>query len=96
MIRLVLKIDYNRAIQLEKLIGCLIYEKQLINERFKISHCYFKKNLFYFILGVRPEERKIILQQVMLLIPDENRLVLQTLLLFLNEIAKYYKINLKF
>jgi hypothetical protein len=47
----------------------------------------------YFILGVRPEDRKIILQQVMLLIPDENRLVLQTLLLFLNEIAKYYKIN---
>ncbi len=29
----------------------------------------------------------------MLLIPDENRLVLQTLLLFLNEIAKYSKIN---
>ncbi len=29
----------------------------------------------------------------MLLIPDENRLVLQTLLLFLNEIAKYNKIN---
>lgn len=42
---------------------------------------------------IRPEERKMVLQQVMLLIPDENRLVLQTLLLFLSEIAKYHKTN---
>lgn len=42
---------------------------------------------------IRPEERKIFLQQLMLLIPDENRLVLQTLLLFLSEIAKHNKTN---
>jgi hypothetical protein len=42
---------------------------------------------------VSVEERKLILQQVMLLIPDESRLALQTLLLFLNDIAKHCKTN---
>ena len=44
-------------------------------------------------LEIRLEERKMILQQLMLLVPDENRLVLQTLLLFLNDIAKNHKTN---
>ena len=49
--------------------------------------------MIFFPSEIRPEERKIILQQVMLLIPDENRLVLQTLLLFLSDIAKHHKTN---
>jgi hypothetical protein len=61
-----------------------------------IKNLYSNKiiyELFFFNIEIRPEERKLVLQQVMLLIPDENRLVLQTLLLFLSEIAKYHKTN---
>jgi hypothetical protein len=49
--------------------------------------------LYFSHQEIGAEERKIILQQLMLLVPDENRLVLQTLLLFLNDVAKNHKIN---
>ena len=52
-----------------------------------------KEFLLFFFAEILPEERKVVLQQVMLLIPDENRMVLQTLLLFLSEIAKHNKVN---
>jgi hypothetical protein len=40
-----------------------------------------------------PEDRKLILQQVMLLVPDENRMALQAVLLFLNDISKHAQTN---
>ena len=56
---------------------------------FFLSFLIFKINTS----GLNCEERKLLLQQIMLLIPDENRLALQTLLLFLNDIAKHANTN---
>lgn len=63
----------------------------------ELPECLITNKLSEILLAnytkIRLEERKMILQQVMLLVPDENRLVLQTLLLFLSDIAKNHKTN---